>query len=464
MRRKKITACILVAVLLIGALYIVQRLLVPKYQTGIVEGSMVEEYYKDRSDHEVLFVGDCEVYENFSTIELWRKYGITSYIRGSAQQLTWQSYYLLEDALKYETPKVVVFNVLALKYNEPQSEAYNRMSIDGMKWSMSKVNDIKASMTDEENFVDYIFPLLRYHSRWSELTKDDVKHIFAKDKVTHNGYYMRVDTKPQQEFPDPTPLTDYKLGDKAMGYLQKMTDLCKEKGVKLVLIKAPTEYPYWYEQWDEQVQQFADENDVDYINFIPLQNDIGLDMSQDTYDAGLHLNTTGAEKMADYFGKYLVENYNLTDYRNDSEYASIWDKKEAAYEDVFTYDLKGVTVAMNENMEPLVKKLGDADNYFESDSCAFQGKDKVYTYGSVKITTYPKDNKDYVYTIELLDDTVSTPEGISIGSDKKAVEEKYGDASDSTETSYIYKKGDSQLSFIFDGDNVSSIVYNAITE
>ena len=263
MRRKKITACILVAVLLIGALYIVQRLLVPKYQTGIVEGSMVEEYYKDRSDHEVLFVGDCEVYENFSTIELWRKYGITSYIRGSAQQLTWQSYYLLEDALKHETPKVVVFNVLALKYNEPQSEAYNRMSIDGMKWSMSKVNDIKASMTDEENFVDYIFPLLRYHSRWSELTKDDVKHIFSKDKVTHNGYYMRVDTKPQQEFPDPTPLTDYKLGDKAMGYLQKMTDLCKEKGVKLVLIKAPTEYPYWYEQWDEQVQQFADENDVD---------------------------------------------------------------------------------------------------------------------------------------------------------------------------------------------------------
>ena len=43
-------------------------------------------------------------------------------------------------------------------------------------------------------------------------------------------------------------------------------------------------------------------------------------------------NFNMAEKMADYFGKYLVENYNLTDYRNDSEYASIWDKKEAAYD------------------------------------------------------------------------------------------------------------------------------------
>ena len=52
------------------------------------------------------------------------------------------------------------------------------------------------------------------------------------------------------------------------------------------------------------------------------------------------------------------------------------DKKDVGSEtkqDVFTYDLKGVTVAMNENMEPLVKKLGDADNYFYSDSCAFQG-------------------------------------------------------------------------------------------
>ena len=38
------------------------------------------------------------------------------------------------------------------------------------------------------------------------------------------------------------------------------------------------------------------------------------------------------------------------------------DKKDVGSEtkqDVFTYDLKGVTVAMNENMEPLVKKLGE---------------------------------------------------------------------------------------------------------
>ena len=329
--KKRVISGILVLALVLGCLYMAQRLLVPKYQTGIVEGSMIAEYYNDKSDHEVLFIGDCEVYENFSTIELWEDYGITSYIRGSAQQLTWQSYYLLEDALRYETPKVVVFNVLALKYDQPQNEAYNRMSIDGMKWSFSKINNIKASMTADEQFIEYVFPLLRYHSRWSELKHDDYEHIFSKDLVSHNGYYMRVDTKPQSPFPDPTPLADYTLGENAMSYLQKMVDLCKEKGITLVLIKAPTEFPHWYDEWDEQVRAFAEENDVEYINYIPLQEEIGLDMSQDTYDAGLHLNTQGAEKMAKYFGQYLVDNYDLTDYRNDASYAKIWQEKVDFY-------------------------------------------------------------------------------------------------------------------------------------
>ena len=331
MKRKRFIAGLLVVALTIGCLWLLQRLLVPKYQTGIVEGSMIEEYYKDESDHEVLFIGDCEVYENFSTITLWENYGITSYIRGSAQQLVWNSYYLLEDALRYETPKVVVFNVLALKYDEPQSEAYNRMSIDGMRWSQSKVDNIRASMMEDENFIDYVFPLLRYHSRWSELTEDDFRHIFSKDLVTHNGYYMRVDVKPQGEFPDPTPLADYTLGEKAMSYMQKMVDLCKEKGIELVLIKAPTEFPHWYDEWDIQVAEFAKKNDVEYINYIPLQDEIGLGMSKDTYDAGLHLNTSGAEKMADYFGAWLTENYDLTDYRSNEKYAAIWQEKVDFY-------------------------------------------------------------------------------------------------------------------------------------
>lgn len=293
---------------------------------------MVSEYYDDLDvPHEVIFVGDCELYENVSTARLYSEYGISSYIRGSAQQLTWQSYYLLEDVLRYETPRVVVFNVLALKYNEPQSEEYNRMTIDGMRWSASKWNMIEASRTEDEQMIEYIFPLLRYHDRWSRLTQTDFRYLFDRDPVTTNGYYMRVDSLPEQNFPPAPQLADYTLGENAMSYLRLMAELCRENNISLVLVKAPTLYPYWYEEWDEQVRAFADEYGLDYFNYIDLRDEIGLDMSVDTYDGGLHLNLSGAEKMADYIGNYLVTNYDLTDFRDDARVSALWDAKIEFY-------------------------------------------------------------------------------------------------------------------------------------
>jgi hypothetical protein len=117
-----------------------------------------------------------------------------------------------------------------------------------------------------------------------------------------------------------------------MSYLDKMTALCKEKGIELLLIKAPIEYPHWYEQWDEQIVKYAKEHEIEYVNFIPMQEEIGLDMTRDTYDGGLHLNLSGAEKMADYFGATLKERYDLTDYRENEKYAKEWNEKIRRYE------------------------------------------------------------------------------------------------------------------------------------
>ena len=117
--RSKLFIKIVASVLIVcTVLFLLQRLLVPKYASGVVEGALVSEYYEqENKDFDVLFVGDCEVYENFSPAELWKEYGINSYIRGSAEQYIWQSYYLLEDSLRYHTPKVVVFNIQSLQFN-----------------------------------------------------------------------------------------------------------------------------------------------------------------------------------------------------------------------------------------------------------------------------------------------------------------------------------------------------------
>ena len=330
-RSRKVLIVCVVGLFILATLYLLQRLLVPKYMTGIVEGAMIAEYYDEEHDHDVVFIGDCEVYENFTPALLWEEYGINSYIRGSAQQLIWQSYYLLEETLKYETPDVVIFNILSMKYNAPQNEAYNRMTLDGMKWSMSKVNSVKASMMKDEKFLDYVFPILRYHTRITELTEDDFKYLFHKDKVTYNGYYMRVDVKAAENVPKGRPMADYTFGETAYEYLDKMTALCKEKGVQLILIKAPSLYPYWYDEWEVQMEDYAREHDLIYINFLELIEECGLDFATDTYDGGLDLNLSGAEKATKWLGEYLSTEVGLASRRGEEALETAWEKELSAY-------------------------------------------------------------------------------------------------------------------------------------
>lgn len=332
--KKKLLCClcmVLITALLLG---LAQALLQPKYMTASKEGALIAEYYREREpSHDVLFIGDCEVYEGFTPPTLWEEYGITSYIRGSAQQLAWHSYYLLEDTLRYETPKVVVFNVLALKYGEPQSEAYNRLNLDGMRLSATKLRAIQASMTEEESFASYLFPLLRFHSRWKELSAEDLQYLFYRDRVSHNGYLMQTAVRGGTSQITPVPLTDPRLPKASMEYLEKMRALCEEKGIEFVLIKAPTnDWKYhWYDEWDKEISAYAKENGLRYYNFIPLCEEIGIDWSTDTYDVGAHLNVYGAEKLTSYFGAILADELGLESRKEDAALSAIWEEKLTAY-------------------------------------------------------------------------------------------------------------------------------------
>lgn len=325
----------LIVLLLLGIFWFLNILVSPKYMESLVEGSMISEYYDTPKNHEVLFIGDCEVYANFSPMVLYEEEGISSYIRGSSQQLIWQSYGILKETLKYEKPKVVIFNVNAMRYSTPVSEAYNRLTIDKMKWSKEKIEMIFSSMTEEENFWSYVFPILRYHSRIFELTEEDFTYLFQRRQNTFNGFLINQNVKGVESLPTKRPLTETKFADITYEYLDKIRELCEENNIELVLIKAPSLYPYWYTEYDEQIEEYASKYGLDYYNFLENILEIGLDYSVDTYDGGLHLNLSGATKLSKYFALILKEKYSLTDYRDNEEVNAYYQKElEKYYEEI----------------------------------------------------------------------------------------------------------------------------------
>lgn len=332
-KAKIIVSCSASVAILVVVLWLAQCVLMPKYMSDIPEGALIGEYYASAGGHDVLFVGDCEVYENFSPVTLWEEHGVSSYIRGSAQQLIWQSYYMLEEMLEYETPQAVVYNVLAMKYGTPQSEAYNRLNLDGMKMSSYKMAAVRASMTEGESALSYVFPLLRYHSRWSEIGAEDFRYMFSRDSVSFAGYLMQTGVRgiDPASVPAAVPLENYELPALCWDYLDRMRQLCEEHGVRLVLIKAPSLYPHWYDEWDAQVTEYVERHGLNYYNLLKISDDIGIDWSCDTYDMGLHLNVDGAEKLSAYFGGVLREECGVTDRRGDDAYASRWDEISRSY-------------------------------------------------------------------------------------------------------------------------------------
>lgn len=377
-KRKSIATVAAAACLLVVCLWFSQRLLMPKYISEIIEGRLIGEYYDNAGGNDVVFVGDCECYENISPITLWEDYGITSYIRGSAQQLIWQSYYLMEETLKYEKPEVFVFNILSMKYGEPQNEAYNRMSIDGMKPSMSKWKNVMASMTEEESALSYVFPLLRYHSRWSEISSEDWRYMFDTKKSFHQGYLMRMDVRPVTTYPSKTPLADYQLPASCYKYLDMMVELCEKNGIKLVLMKAPSIYPVWYDEWDAQIVDYANEHGLLYINFLDKLDEAGIDFNTDTYDNGLHLNTPGSEKLAKYFGKILQDTYGLTDHRSEPETAAVWAEKVKFYNDMKEdqlWELEEYGYLKSYGGRPVESDGSDTDSDAEAQAGAENGAD-----------------------------------------------------------------------------------------
>ncbi|MCL2079003.1 MAG: SGNH/GDSL hydrolase family protein [Oscillospiraceae bacterium] len=310
-----------------------QRLVTPKYASYAIEGGLLREYYDSSMDHDVIFLGDCEVYANFSTVALWEEYGINSYIRGSPQQLIWHSYYLLEDTLRHAKtpPKVVVLSVMAMQYSEPQHEPYNRLALDGMALSKTKIDAIRSSRMPDEDILSYVFPLLRYKDNWRDIGLEDFQYFFKDPRVSINGFMVRSDTMPAGFIPAPLPRASYDFGEKPLEYLEKITNLCAENDIELVLIKAPVLYPHWFLQWDEQILGFAEENNLIYINFLGYTDVIGLDYSKHTFNAGNHLNIFGAEVLSRYFGKILTDELGLPDHRQNPVLVSIWNDLAREY-------------------------------------------------------------------------------------------------------------------------------------
>ena len=311
--------------LLLVILITINNFLTPKfyYESGWPTTLTYSQFYELEEDSvDLLFLGSSHAACAFSPQVLYDTYGIQSYNLSSGQQSVVTSYYWLKEALQYQSPKVVVFDMAMLydmdSYNEMNAtEGVTRQVFDVMRWGEVKweaINDV-CSIDETQDVMSYVFPNIRYHTRWQDLTADDFSledytseydlmgFIPKGDNIANSGatHYL-IDPSV-----DGSVYGQEKMMPLMKTYLDKMVALCKEEGIQLVLVKTP--YDGYTDRLHNANQAYADANKLPFYDFNVLgyYNATGMIFSDDMQDQS-HVNLWGGEKVTKALGYFLTEN------------------------------------------------------------------------------------------------------------------------------------------------------------
>ncbi|MCD8362742.1 MAG: hypothetical protein LUC98_07250 [Lachnospiraceae bacterium] len=345
---KRLLACLvslcLLVLILAGLTDLVQRKASDyKYQA----------FFEEEENIDVLFMGTSHVINGIFPMELWKDYGIASYNFGGHSNAIATSYWVMELAMEYSSPSLVVIDCLSLSSNYKTATGYSsvHVSLDAFPLSLKKAEAVmdllddeamdqaiaegSVEETEERSPLGLLWDFSVYHSRWSELSKDDFEPAAGVEK----GAESRIAVAVPNEIVRVPKSEKLEEDTVAVQYLEKMIADCQERGIDVLLVYLP--FPASEGQWKDanRVYEIAEEYGVNYINFLDMNI---VDFDTDCYDTASHLNPSGARKVTDYLGEYITEHYDLTDHRAEEAYAG-WDEDYESYKDYKVKNMKAQT-------------------------------------------------------------------------------------------------------------------------
>jgi hypothetical protein len=291
------------------------------------------DFFEEDENFDVLFFGTSHVINGIFPMELWNDYGIVSYNFGGHANLIPTTYWVMENALEYTTPNVVVIDCFEVQKDYKTSANFSNvhLSFDAFPLSISKIRaawDLlddpvldemvlsgELGESDEpRNKMALLWDYSVYHSRWSELDSDDFEPGASLEKGGEARIAVTVNTDTFNKLDKSQKIEGGTVGEE---YLRKMIEECQSRGIDVLLTYLPFPPEEGYQLVANYVYDLADEYGVNYIDFLDMDL---VDYRTDLYD-GNHLNVSGARKVTEYLGQYLIDNYDVSDQRGNTSYA-----------------------------------------------------------------------------------------------------------------------------------------------
>lgn len=291
--------------------------------------SVTNFYELEENTVDVLVLGSSHAYMSFNTGVLWREQGIASYVLAGSGQPMWNTYYYLKEALKEQTPRLIVLEGYRLvEEKEFTDVGFAIKNTYGLKWSGNRVDAIRASVPGEQS-LGVLLGYTQYHDRYGELSAVDFTRRKDSEKYDDwKGFEFGMITEPVEE-PDISADMGYAdLTEKTEAYYRAVIELAQEKNIPVMVVIVPYSGITREEQQIFHMgQRIAQEYQVPFLNYNTMQQEMPIDYAEDMFDP-LHLNGRGSCKFTSKWGTYIAEHYEIPDHRGDPAYDS-WEKNAA---------------------------------------------------------------------------------------------------------------------------------------
>lgn len=323
---KKVIACVLFCAIVVWSLVQLTDFFTPKPPNRYY---ILEKYLEENPEqncHDVQVFGSCHAYTSFNPIHLEEKTGVSAFVYANAGEIIPTTYLRMLDQFRKHTPKVALVEIWGINPYDTYDSVDNILgfylanNLERLPFTREKLEVIEDFETVD--FLPMNFPLASYKDRLTDgsLNPADFHYSFEKleglapeyeyeemqSRLTMNGFKKNPSID-RSDYPDiQTVLKDdgiTEIDSVILKYLQKIIDLCKEKGVELIFYRTPYIARPSELQRLKHLQQICDKNG---LQFIDLEAEIEYDYATDLKDYQ-HLSEVGANKSTEYLAPFILE-------------------------------------------------------------------------------------------------------------------------------------------------------------
>ncbi|WP_296382660.1 DUF1574 family protein [Winogradskyella sp.] len=298
-------------------------------------------FYKQKKNSiDLLFFGNSHLGNGLDLNIVNAKTKSKVYTLYSSGQTLPQTYYNIKEALKYQTPKLIVIETFAISsdtiyyFNEPVSDKNiplkaKLQSFDSKKLSLVKIEEYRDLYKGEE-IIPTIFPLIRNHSNWADL--DLLKGNLAKKMKPNSEYYFGCsnsiwplsESKIEEYRAKDFGKQEFKISKYQRSYFNKIIELAKDNNIEVLLVTIPYFKEYRkkidYKSVHNSMIDLALKNNIKYLDLNHIFPDLSYQyFTNEPVGHNQHLSYKGGIVVSNYLSKYINNNYKFkTDNANKS--------------------------------------------------------------------------------------------------------------------------------------------------